>query len=188
MHIDGHGWNSHWKVPCWQTLERQQGLSYSVLTCSHIGHAPPSLMATFCWENQVYSGQKNGWWIVKGRFIVHCAIRLSSTPSSLTVAWRTNGGMGEWLRSLWECFLSVALKLREEPYKELLCFSGHFLSRYRRKNYGYQIATLPLCSSQDLTDKCLWKIVKFIRELPSIDRYYWRMIAEVNTNLYGETE
>lgn len=145
-------------------------------------------MATFCCENQVYSGQKNGCWIVKGRFIVHCAIRLSSTPSSLTVAFRTNGGMGEWLRSLGECFLSVALKLREESYKERLCFSGHFMSHYRKKNYGYQMATLPLCSFQDLTDICLWKISKFIRELPSIARYYWRMIAVVNTNLYGETE
>lgn len=66
-----------------------------------------SLMASFCGEPRVYSRQKSGRWIVQGWISAHWAIRLSSTSSSLTMARRRNGRIGEWLRSPGESFLSA---------------------------------------------------------------------------------
>lgn len=104
-----------------------------------------SLMAFFCREPRVHRGQKSGRWIVKGWIGAHCAIRLSSTSSSLAMAWRRNGRMGEWLRSLGECYLSPAmksLKLREsKSHTRARSIFQAFFCPVITENYGYQVAT-----------------------------------------------
>lgn len=161
--MDGHGRNTHWKVPCWQTLQRQQSSSDSASTCSHLvqGHFFSYLMASFCPEPWVYSRQKSGRWIVKGWITAHSAIRLSSTSTSLAMAWRRIGRMGEWLRSLGECFLSPAmngLKQRESKShtrarsvfqacfmscdsRELWISGGHFYCSDNLRSHRFQART-----------------------------------------------
>lgn len=105
----------------------------------------PHLMASLCREPRVYSRQKSGQLIVKGWITAHCTIRLSSTSSSLAMAWRRNGRMGERLRSLGECFLSPvmnSLKPRESKShtRAHSVFQG-FCCSMITENYGYQVAT-----------------------------------------------
>lgn len=118
-----------------------------------------SLMASFCREPQVYCRQKSGRWIVKGWIAAHCAIRLSSTSSSLATAWRRNGRMGEWLRSLGECFLSPAMnspKLREsKSHTGARSVVQDFFCPMITENYGYQVATF---AARTVSGLCAFRV------------------------------
>ncbi len=153
-----------------------------------------SLMASFCWEPQVYSRQKSGRWIVKGWIAAHCAIRLSSTSSSLAKAWRRNWRMEEWLRSLGECFLSPAmnsLKQRESKSHTRACSVFQtFFCPVITENYGYQVATFAALTISGCfqAQSDFEKLVMLLEISLKSDRYCWQVIGEGNTNLYAMTK
>lgn len=137
-------------------------------------------MASFCWKPQVYSGQTSGWWITGGWITAHQAIRLSSPSSSLTMAWRMNGRMVEWLRSLRQCFLSTvmnSLKLRESKSYTRLRFVFHaFFCPVITDNYGYQVAISGLHAF-----RLIWleKFASLLEMSLKPDWYCWQMMVRV---------
>lgn len=113
--MDGQGWNSHWKVPCWHTLQRQQSFSDSPSTCSHLERGrfshprwPPFVASRGFTAGRKVAGE---WSKAESPLIAPLGCQAPSPGRGSEETWTD----GESLRSLGECLLSAAvnsLKLR----------------------------------------------------------------------------
>lgn len=112
----------------------------------------------------------------------HRAINLSSTSSS-ALAWRRDGGMGEWLRSLGECFLFSGSELaeanrnrRSHRTRTHSVLPASFWPTISQ-NYGYQVAIFTL-------REWIWLRKILLETGLKSDRNCKWMTGEVKTNLY----